>query len=57
MGYLDNAAATRDTYDSEGYLHTGDLGSIDKDGWVTIHDRMKEMIKVNPPLKSLLPSS
>ncbi|OAL54597.1 acetyl-CoA synthetase-like protein [Pyrenochaeta sp. DS3sAY3a] len=46
MGYLDNAAATRDTYDSEGYLHTGDLGSIDKDGWVTIHDRMKEMIKV-----------
>lgn len=47
MRYLDNRAAITDTYDIEGYLHTGDLGSIDKNGWVTIHDRIKEMIKVS----------
>lgn len=46
MGYLDNAKATADSFDSDGYLHTGDLGAIDEEGFVTIHDRIKEMIKV-----------
>ena len=46
MGYLNNAKATNDTFDSEGYLHTGDSGSIDAEGMVTILDRIKEMIKV-----------
>lgn len=46
MGYLNNAEATKSTFDSEGYLHTGDQGSIDAQGVVRILDRLKEMIKV-----------
>ena len=46
MGYLNNDAATRETFDAEGYLHTGDQGSIDQHGLVRILDRLKEMIKV-----------
>lgn len=47
MGYWQNDSATRETYDSEGYLHTGDLGNIDSRGFVVIHDRIKELIKVS----------
>lgn len=46
MGYLNNAQATADTYDSKGWLHTGDQGFIDEEGMVTITDRIKELIKV-----------
>jgi 4-coumarate--CoA ligase len=46
MGYLDNELATKETYDNDGFLHTGDLGVIDAQGLVTIHDRIKELIKV-----------
>ena len=46
MGYLDNPKATAETYDSEGFLHTGDIGSIDEEGLLSITDRLKEMIKV-----------
>ena len=46
MGYLKNEKATRETFDEEGYLHTGDQGFIDEEGLVTITDRIKEMIKV-----------
>lgn len=46
MGYLNNPAATAETYGKDGYLRTGDLGAIDVDGFITIHDRIKEMIKV-----------
>ena len=46
MGYLKNEKATKETFDQDGYLHTGDQGSIDVDGVITITDRMKEMIKV-----------
>lgn len=46
MGYLGNEKATRDTFDEEGWLHTGDQGAIDEDGLITILDRIKEMIKV-----------
>lgn len=46
MGYLNNPSATASTYDSDGYLHTGDLGSISSTGFITIHDRLKELIKV-----------
>lgn len=46
MGYLDNEKATRETFDQDGYLHTGDQGVIDESGLITITDRIKEMIKV-----------
>lgn len=46
MGYLNNEQATRETFDEEGFLHTGDQGAIDEHGVVTILDRIKEMIKV-----------
>lgn len=49
MGYLNNPDATASTYDTEGFLHTGDLGSIDAEGFMTIHDRLKELIKVLYP--------
>lgn len=46
MGYLNNEKATRETFDQDGYLHTGDQGAIDENGIITILDRIKEMIKV-----------
>lgn len=46
IGYLNNEKATRETFDQDGYLHTGDQGSIDERGLITITDRIKEMIKV-----------
>ncbi|KJY01538.1 hypothetical protein TI39_contig288g00017 [Zymoseptoria brevis] len=46
MGYLNNEQATRDTFDEQGFLHTGDQGSIDENGIITILDRIKELIKV-----------
>jgi acyl-CoA synthetase (AMP-forming)/AMP-acid ligase II len=46
MGYLYNQKATDETFDKDGFIHTGDVGSIDKDGFITITDRIKDMIKV-----------
>jgi 4-coumarate--CoA ligase len=46
MGYLENLKATSETFDSNGFLHTGDIGEFDEDGLLSITDRMKEMIKV-----------
>jgi acyl-CoA synthetase (AMP-forming)/AMP-acid ligase II len=46
MGYLNNSKATAETFDRDGFLHTGDIGSIDAEGLITITDRLKEMIKV-----------
>jgi acyl-CoA synthetase (AMP-forming)/AMP-acid ligase II len=46
MGYLNNPSATRETFDADGFLHTGDQGVIDSEGFITITDRIKELIKV-----------
>ena len=44
-GYLNNPEATAATVDDDGWLHTGDVGRADEDGYVTIVDRAKELIK------------
>jgi acyl-CoA synthetase (AMP-forming)/AMP-acid ligase II len=46
-GYLGNPAATAATVDPEGWLHTGDLGTVTADGEVVLVDRVKELIKVS----------
>lgn len=47
IGYLNNSEATAATLDAQGWLHTGDLARIDNDGYLTIVDRVKELIKCN----------
>ena len=41
--YLDDAAATAEAIDADGWLHTGDVGRMDEGGYVRITDRMKDM--------------
>jgi len=43
LGYLDDPAATSAAIDAEGWLHTGDIGRLDADGYLTITDRLKDM--------------
>jgi acyl-CoA synthetase (AMP-forming)/AMP-acid ligase II len=40
-------AATAATLDADGWLHTGDLGEVDDEGYVTLTGRLKELIKVS----------
>jgi fatty-acyl-CoA synthase len=44
LGYNDDPEATAKTIDAEGWLHTGDLGTMDSRGFVRITGRVKEMI-------------
>jgi len=44
-GYLRNQAATEATLTADGWLRTGDIGRVDADGYFTIVDRLKELIK------------
>ena len=43
LGYLDDAAATADAIDADGWLHTGDIGTLDAGGNLAITDRLKDM--------------
>ena len=44
-GYLNNPQATVDMVDNDGWLHTGDIGKADADGYLYVVDRLKELIK------------
>jgi acyl-CoA synthetase (AMP-forming)/AMP-acid ligase II len=45
-GYFDDPAATAETIDADGWLHTGDIGVMDDRGYIRITDRIKDMFIV-----------
>ena len=43
QGYFEDPERTAETIDADGWLHTGDIGTMDADGYVAITDRKKDM--------------
>jgi len=55
-GYRNDPDKTAETIDGEGWLHTGDIGEFDDDGYLTIVDRKKELI-INAGGKNMSPAN
>src|SRR3954451_24553436 len=53
--YRDNPELTRQALDADGYLHTGDVATVDEDGYYKIVDRKKEII-INAAGKNVAPA-
>ncbi|GMV47993.1 MAG: long-chain acyl-CoA synthetase [Pseudomonadota bacterium] len=55
MGYLNQPGKTAEAVDAEGWLHTGDVGTVDAEGYFRITDRMKDII-ITAGGKNITPS-
>jgi long-chain acyl-CoA synthetase len=55
MGYMNLPEKTAETIDADGWLHTGDVGAVDTDGYFKITDRMKDII-ITAGGKNITPS-
>ena len=54
VGYFKNPEATKEAFTADGWFRTGDLGEFDKDGWLYIKGRLKNMI-VGPGGENIYP--